>query len=183
MGCTCNQRITSPYKEFDLEEIIFGRTYIYGPPSIEKPQPIQLLKFSDDDINYQQDKEFQYSPQKIHSQEQTNAYISSGDFRLMEQKLSVDEALILNEQHEQQEQNSILKEDRNSQMKDSNQDIVKYKSILKHKSTNTINTSYPQSPQNQLKESQTSNTQKSIKKVTFDKKSKVVYSSFRRIQY
>ncbi|CAK85363.1 unnamed protein product (macronuclear) [Paramecium tetraurelia] len=177
MGSACDSRIITPSKDFDLEEINFGKTYIYGPPSILKPQPIQILKFSDDEINYQQEKEFQSHPQKDYSEESAVVFIPSGNLRPFEKKLSVDEALILKEIPEQQEQNSISRN-----MKNSNQDIVQYKSILKHKSTNTLNTSYPQSPQHHFKESQTSSSQNSIKKVTFEKKQRVVYSSFRRIK-
>ncbi|CAD8139043.1 unnamed protein product [Paramecium octaurelia] len=177
MGSACDSRIITPSKEFDLEEINFGKTYIYGPPSIVKPQPIQILKFPGDEINYQQDNEFQCYPQKDYAEESAVVFNPSGNLRPLEKKLSVDETLIFKEIPEQQEQNSISRN-----MKDSNQDIVKYKSILKHKSTNTLNTSYPQSPQHHFKESQSSSSQNSIKKVTFDKKQRVAYSSFRRIK-
>ncbi|CAD8053505.1 unnamed protein product [Paramecium sonneborni] len=180
MGSICNQRIDSPYQEFDLEEIIFGRTYIYGPPCIERPLPIQILKFSDDDINYQFEKEQQQSPQKIQVEEEPIVQISVGDLKPTEVKLSVEEVLILRELPELREQNSISKDDRYSEMKDSNFEITIHKSILKRKSQNTSN---PQSPKNQLKDSQTSGSQQSFKKVTFDKKSKVIYSSFRKIKY
>ncbi|CAD8044606.1 unnamed protein product [Paramecium primaurelia] len=180
MGSICNQRITSPYKEFDLEEIIFGRTYIYGPPSIIRPSPIEILKFSDEDFNYQQEKEQWYSTQIPQSEDQALLQISDRDLKLTQVKLSVEEVLILKEQPESPDQISFSKDDQNSEIKDSQQDIAKHKPILKHKNQNTSN---PQSPKNQLKDSQTSGSQRSIKKVTFDKKSKVVYSSFRKIKY
>lgn len=51
--------------------------------------------------------------------------------------------------------------------------IAKHKSILKNKMNDN------KSPQNRDNESM-SGSQRSIKKVTFDKKQKVVYSSFRK---
>ncbi|CAD8061462.1 unnamed protein product [Paramecium sonneborni] len=180
MGSICNKTINSPYKEFDLEEIIFGRTYIYGPPCIEKPQPIPILCFSDDDINFQKEEEQQHSSQKFLLQEEELLQLSERDLKQADVKLSVDDVLILKEKPELREQSSISKEDPNSDLRDSNLDITKHKSILKRRSQNNSN---PQSPKNQLKDSLTTGSQKSIKKVTFDKKSKVVYSSFRKIQH
>ncbi|CAD8132883.1 unnamed protein product [Paramecium octaurelia] len=180
MGNICNQRITTPSKEFDLGEVIFGRTYIYGPPSIEKPSPIQILKFLDQDFNYQHEQEECCSSQMIQLKDQILLQITDRDSKPIDVKLSVEENLLLKEMLGSQEQDSCSKDERNSELKDSNQDNTKHKSILKQKNKNTSN---PQSPKNQLKDSQTSGSQRSIKKVTFDKKSKVVYSSFRNIKY
>ncbi|CAD8056645.1 unnamed protein product [Paramecium sonneborni] len=177
MGGICQKQIS--IEEQGNNEKKQHKFLIKGPPKIQKPIPIKNLQFQVDDVIIE--KEQCISIPKLLSQEK-EFRITEQELAIKDVKISLEEEILFRQESDQLEQQNNSKDEGNSQKnqgKGSNNDISKHKSILKNKVNNGSN---PQSPKNQLKDSLTSGSQRSIKKVTFDKKQKVAYSSFRKIK-
>ncbi|CAK88119.1 unnamed protein product (macronuclear) [Paramecium tetraurelia] len=177
MGGTCQKQINIPEQENNKSKQ--PQIYIKGPPKLCKPSPIKILQFQADEVAIE--KELCISLPKLLSQEKEFA-ITEQEMPIQNVKNSLEEELLFRQESDQLEQQNNSKEEGNSQkneVKGSSNYISKHKSILKNKMNNGSN---PQSPKNQMKDSQNFGSQRSIKKVTFDKKQKVVYSSFRKIK-
>ncbi|CAD8059569.1 unnamed protein product [Paramecium sonneborni] len=177
MGGICQKQIS--IEEYQNNKSKQPKIYIKGPPKIQKLIPIKNLYFQGDEITIE--KEQYISLSKLISKEKEQA-ITEQKLAVKDVKISLEEEILYRQESDQQEQQNNSKQEVNSQknqVKGSQNDITKHKSILKNKINNGSN---PQSPKNQLKDSQTFGSQRSIKKVTFDKKQKVAYSSFRKIK-
>ncbi|CAD8048095.1 unnamed protein product [Paramecium primaurelia] len=177
MGGMCQKQINIPEQENNIQKQ--PKIYIKGPPKLCKPSPIKILQLQTDDATIE--KELCISIPKLLTQEKEFAFTEQ-EMPIKNVKNSLEEELLFRQESDQLEQQNNSKEEANSQkneVKGSSKDMSKHKSILKNKIYNGSN---PQSPKNQLKDSQTFGSQRSIKKVTFDKKQKVVYSSFRKIK-
>ncbi|CAD8107012.1 unnamed protein product [Paramecium sonneborni] len=164
MGSHICQNI-QPQSEDQITQEKKIKINIHRPPQIQKPQPIINLIFPEENT--------QYEKERMNSLPKQN----SSDNTLTKQELNenkrdpLDINLInaLNDQLDLQN-NSI--EDSYSGFQE-----VKHKSILKNKVMAGSNSS---SPKNAQKDIESIGSQRSIKKVTFDKKQKVIYSSFRK---
>ncbi|CAD8202122.1 unnamed protein product [Paramecium pentaurelia] len=131
---------------------------ISKPPKIHKLQPINKLNFPEEIMDIQRER--QYSIPKQTTQDQSTSKQDINDNRI--EPLEQFEGIQVNLQENQKDQQNDSRDDSNSALLE-----VKYKPILKH----------PPSPRNCQNDGE---SQKSVKKVTFDKKQKVIYSSFRK---
>ncbi|CAK58400.1 unnamed protein product (macronuclear) [Paramecium tetraurelia] len=177
MGGICQKQITISEQEINKSEQ--ARIYIKGPPKVQKPSPIENLQFQSDVVMIEKEKCI--SLPKMQSQEEEFT-IAELEMTIKDVKIQQTEEIAFLQESDQQEQQKISNVERNSlknETKGSNSNISKRKSILKNKIHDGSN---PQSPNTQLLESQTTGSQRSLKKVTFNKKQKVVYSSFRNIK-
>ncbi|CAD8185415.1 unnamed protein product [Paramecium pentaurelia] len=138
---------------------------IYKPPQLQKPQPIIKLLFPEE--NNQIEKERMNSLPKQNSSDNT---LTKQEFNQNQQgPLDINLTNALNDQLDLQNNS---RDDSNSGLQE-----VKHKSILKNKVMAGSNSS---SSNNAQKDNESVGSQRSIKKVTFDKKQKVIYSSFRK---
>ncbi|CAK87230.1 unnamed protein product (macronuclear) [Paramecium tetraurelia] len=149
--------------QINLSKIV--QVNIYKPPQIQKPQPIINLLFPEEN-NWIEKERMNSLPKQ-----------NSSDITLTRQELNqkkpdpqdINCTLGCNDQLD------LL----NSSKDDSNSGLqeLKHKSILKNKMMAGSNSS---SSNNAQKDNESAGSQRSIKKVTFDKKQKVIYSSFRK---
>ncbi|CAD8144603.1 unnamed protein product [Paramecium pentaurelia] len=177
MGGICQMQITISEQENNISKQ--ARIYIKGPPKVQKPCPINNLQIQSDVVPIE--KENFISIPKIISQQEEFA-ITEQEKAIKDVKFQLTEEIIFLQERDQQEQQNNSNVEKNSlknQKKSSCYNICKGKSILKNKIYDGSN---PQSPKTQLKESLTFGSQRSLKKVTFNKKQKVIYSSFRNIK-
>ncbi|CAD8144708.1 unnamed protein product [Paramecium octaurelia] len=177
MGGICQKQIT--HSEQEINKSKQARIYIKGPPKVQKPSPIKNLQFQSDVVMIEMEKCI--SLPKIQSQEEEFT-IAELEMTIKDVKIQQTEEIVFLQEGDQQEQQGNSNVERNSlknQFKGSNTSISKRKSILKNKIPDGSN---PQSPNTQILETQTIASQRSLKKVTFNKKRKVVYSSFRNLK-
>ncbi|CAD8100514.1 unnamed protein product [Paramecium sonneborni] len=140
---------------------------IHKPPQIQKPQPIVILLFPEENTIIEKERMNSLPKQNsldntLTKQEQNNNNCDPLDINL------------INAQNDQIELQNNSREDSNSGLQE-----VKHKSILKNKVMIGSNSS---SPKNVQKDNESIGSQRSIKKVTFDKKQKAIYSSFRKLK-
>ncbi|CAD8114928.1 unnamed protein product [Paramecium sonneborni] len=131
---------------------------IYKPPQIHKLQPIIKLSFPEENMDIQRERQYSMLKQTTQDNRISKQEINENRIEQLEQN----EENPLYFQNDQRDQQNDSREDSNSALLE-----VKYKPILKN----------PISPKNCQNDGE---SQKSVKKVTFNKKQNVIYSSFRK---
>ncbi|CAD8197576.1 unnamed protein product [Paramecium octaurelia] len=164
MGSQICQNVQPSHEEQITQErrIKFN---IHHPPQIHKPQPILKLLFPEE--NTQIEKERMNSLPKQNSSDNTLT-----KQELKGNKNEPSDFNLANALNDQLDLQNNSKDDSNSGLQD-----VKHKSILKNKAMVGSNSFSSKEVQ---KDNESIGSQRSIKKVTFDKKQKVIYSSFRK---
>ncbi|CAD8204049.1 unnamed protein product [Paramecium octaurelia] len=132
--------------------------HITKPPKTHKLQPIINLHFPDEIMDIQRERQYSIPQQSSQDQSTSKQEVTENKIEPLQQL----EGIHLNPQDNQNEQQNDSRDDSNSALLE-----VKYKPILKH----------PPSPRNCQNDGE---SQKSVKKVTFDKKQRVIYSNFRK---
>ncbi|CAD8178511.1 unnamed protein product [Paramecium octaurelia] len=149
--------------QINLNKIV--QVNIYKPPQIQKPQPIINLLFPEE--NNWIEKERMNSLPKQNSSDIT---LTRQEFN--QKKPDPSDINCTQGCNDQLDLLNSSKDDSNSGLQE-----LKHKSILKNKVMAGSNSS---SSNNAQKDNESAGSQRSIKKVTFDKKQKVIYSSFRK---
>ncbi|CAD8115578.1 unnamed protein product [Paramecium primaurelia] len=138
---------------------------IYRLPQIQKPQPIINLLFPEENIQIERERMNSLPKQNSSDNTLTKQELNQNKHDPLDYNLT-------NALNDQLDLQNNSRDDSNSGLQE-----VKHKSILKNKAMAGSNSFSSKDVQ---KDIESIGSQRSIKKVTFDKKQKVIYSSFRK---